>query len=79
MGTVGGAEEVEIMVKNAVNAGYRKFDTVSIVISLDAGMTPTFTGRHLDTATKSMLERYSLFRSIHKSLSFLNIVMGGHS
>ena len=32
MGTVGGAEEVEIMVKNAVNAGYRKFDTVSIVI-----------------------------------------------
>jgi glycerol 2-dehydrogenase (NADP+) len=29
MGTYGGAVEVEDMVKNAVNIGYRKFDTAN--------------------------------------------------
>lgn len=32
MGTPGGADEVEDMVRNAVKAGYRKFDTVSLKI-----------------------------------------------
>lgn len=59
MGSPGGAFEAEEMVKNAVRAGYRKFDTASLLVEalIQRELITYYSNRHLDMETKNTSER----------------------